>query len=127
VIWESKIRPVSGKSIILHFPEIIEKSSKIYRSSKVVVLKDFLNYKKAYSILSVLGAIPEECGFRTAEISKPQLIDDLCEKHEILKEMNILTDSDAHYLWDISEKYYSLSGCKKNAKSVIERLKQGNI
>ncbi|MEG2645165.1 MAG: hypothetical protein RR965_08250, partial [Enterococcus sp.] len=46
--------------------------------------------KHSYSILSVLGFIPPECTFTTAEISKPTLIDKLLDTHEILKKMNQL-------------------------------------
>jgi Predicted metal-dependent phosphoesterases (PHP family) len=81
--------------------------------------------KKSYSILSVLGTIPEECGFKTAEISKPQMIESLCEKHELLRRMNIMTNSDAHYLWDISERYYYLDNCTKKIENIIDKLNGG--
>lgn len=59
--------------------------------------------KSSYSLISNLGSIPEELELTTVEIKKnpiPQnLIDmDICGKY------NVLHNSDAHYLWDISEK-----------------------
>lgn len=80
--------------------------------------------KSSYSVLSMLGMIPPECGFTVAEISKPTLIDTLISKHKILEKMNIVTSSDAHYLWDISEKYYYLENCESSAKAVLEKLKK---
>ncbi len=79
--------------------------------------------KSSYSILAMLGMIPPECEFTAAEISKPTLIDKLVSEHKILENMNILTSSDAHYLWDISEKYYFLSQVENNTKAIIEKLK----
>jgi len=59
--------------------------------------------KSSYSVLSNLGLIPEELSFPTVEIKKkpiPQNLIDMgiCDKY------NTLCNSDAHYLWDISEK-----------------------
>ena len=64
--------------------------------------------KSSYSLLSSLGSVPPECGFYTAEISKPTKIDALCAAHPLLGAMRIVTNSDAHYLWDISERYYCI-------------------
>ena len=64
--------------------------------------------KRSYSVLSVLGDFPPELTVATVEIAKPQKIDALCEQHPLLKSKRIVTGSDAHYLWDISERYYYL-------------------
>jgi PHP family Zn ribbon phosphoesterase len=79
--------------------------------------------KSAYSILSVLGMFPEDVSFKTAEIFKPQLTDSLIEKHPVLKDMNIIHDSDAHYLWDISERYNSIEVSEKSVKAILDKLK----
>ena len=59
--------------------------------------------KTSYSLISNLGSIPEELELTTVEIKKnpiPQNLTDMgiCGKY------NVLHNSDAHYLWDISEK-----------------------
>ena len=81
--------------------------------------------KNSYSILAMLGMIPQECGFTVAEIAKPTLIDTLMSKHRILENMHIVTSSDAHYLWDISERYYYLETTENTAKAVLDKLKKG--
>lgn len=77
--------------------------------------------KSSYSLLSSLGAVPPECGFSTAEISQPAKIDALCAAHPLLSKMRIVTDSDAHYLWDISERYYCLEA-ERTVSSVLSAL-----
>lgn len=64
--------------------------------------------KAAYSVLSVLGDFPPDLLVNTVEIAKPQKIDALCTQYPLLKTKRIVTGSDAHYLWDISERYYYL-------------------
>ncbi|HEX3026000.1 MAG TPA: PHP domain-containing protein [Clostridia bacterium] len=66
--------------------------------------------KESYSILGVLGSIPPETGFFCAELST------LCERerfladHPELSEFRFVVNSDAHYLWQISEREHSMSG-----------------
>ena len=79
--------------------------------------------KTAYSILSVFGMFPEDISFSAAEINKPQLTDSLIEQHQCLKDMHIIHDSDAHYLWDISEKYNSISVTDNSVKAILDFLK----
>lgn len=77
--------------------------------------------KSSYSLLASLGSVPPECGFTVAEIAQPAKIDALCAQHPLLGEMRIVTDSDAHYLWDISERYYYLEA-DRTAESVLKAL-----
>lgn len=79
--------------------------------------------KSAYSILSVFGMFPEDISFCAAEIYKPQLTDSLILKHSCLNEMNILHNSDAHYLWDISERYNSIETSDQTVKSILDSIK----
>lgn len=81
--------------------------------------------KSAYSILSVLGGLPEECGFDTVEVARPQLIDSLMERHPALGEKQILTNSDAHYLWDISERYHSIQLEDSSIEAVLHGIAKG--
>ncbi len=60
--------------------------------------------KTANGIIPILGAIPKEAGFCTAELSP------ICDAkayvlaNPTLSGLNILRNSDAHFLWQISEK-----------------------
>ena len=75
--------------------------------------------KSSYSILSVLGSVPEECNFNTFEFSKVQLIDKVLSQEKNIEKANILTNSDAHYLWDISEKYNYIELKNKSIKDLF--------
>lgn len=79
--------------------------------------------KSAYSLLSVFGMFPEDLSFCAAEINKPQLTDSLMAKHTVLRDMNIIHDSDAHYLWDINERYNSIETEERSITSILDTLK----
>lgn len=78
--------------------------------------------RNSYSILSVLGEIPPESGFTTAEISPSGVKSELLDKHPILNQMNIVTSSDAHYLENMREKEFTLPVNEPTAAAVIEYL-----
>lgn len=54
--------------------------------------------RSSFSILSNLGIIDESFGFKCAEIFDISKEDELKDKHPYLKELKIISDSDAHYL-----------------------------
>ncbi len=54
--------------------------------------------KKAYSVISNLGDIPEDAGFTAAEISKNGDLQDMLLRYPRLAPLKIMRDSDAHYL-----------------------------
>lgn len=104
-------------------------------SLSIAKLPDVINFYKgvcfpahidrnSYSLISTLGGIPAEYGFSAAEISAPEKIDMFIEKYPALQKMRILTNSDAHYLWDINERYYYMKDCKNTACDIISKLKE---
>jgi hypothetical protein len=58
--------------------------------------------RKSYSILSVLGFIPKNLDISTVEISS-ECNEEMIEKMNIKGIYNIITNSDAHDLWQINE------------------------
>ena len=62
--------------------------------------------RTAYSIISNLGFIPPSLGIKTVEISKKSSPESIIKKFSYLKNYNFIISSDAHYLWDISEREY---------------------
>lgn len=80
--------------------------------------------KDSFSVISQLGEVPLDCGFTTAEISRPEKIPEMLEHYPALKNMNIVTDSDAHYLEHIKEpcEFLELEQC--TIEAVIEYLSQ---
>lgn len=78
--------------------------------------------KPSYSILSVLGGIPNEYDFSTYEIFKAPMIDKILSENPILKSKEILTNSDAHYLWDINERYNSIQLEEKSIDCLFNKI-----
>lgn len=68
--------------------------------------------KSSFSVLSNLGSIPDELNFSTVEIKKKPIPQNLIDMG-ICSKYNTLCNSDAHYLWDISEKENYIE-CKSN-------------
>ena len=75
--------------------------------------------RSSYSVLSNLGFFPTELVVGTVEITAKNR-SRLQEEYE--KKYNIITNSDAHYLEDISEPEFSINVMSKSAEKVIEYL-----
>lgn len=71
--------------------------------------------KTSYSIISSLGFIPDEYNFNCVEVKNPP-----CDAS---KGKFVITNSDAHYLEDISEPERYIEVQKKTIKAVIDALK----
>ncbi len=78
--------------------------------------------RSSYSILSNLGFIPPDLKTPTLEITE-KARNAMSEKYP---DFQIITNSDAHYLENISERYYSLELSHKTAQSVIDFLCNNN-
>lgn len=78
--------------------------------------------RSSYSVISNLGMITKEMGFEVAEVSPKGDIDALIKQHPILREMKILTSSDAHRLESLPPASLSLH-TENNIKSIISHLK----
>jgi PHP family Zn ribbon phosphoesterase len=64
--------------------------------------------KTSNGIIPILGAIPPEAGFESAELSAACDKKTFITANPSLAGLNIFSDSDAHYLWQISEKQNKL-------------------
>lgn len=69
--------------------------------------------RDSYSVLEVLGEISEELNFKCVEISKTENAQTYQEK------FRIITNSDAHHLWDISEKENFINLKELRADNII--------
>lgn len=78
--------------------------------------------RDSYSVLSVLGEIDESCGFTTAELADKKKLPVLKEQHPILDKLNIVTNSDAHYLENMREAENSFDLPELSGECVIEYL-----
>ena len=79
--------------------------------------------KDSYSILSNLGFIPENIEFTAVEIKNVDKTEKIVETHKLENHI-ILHNSDAHFLWDMSEREHYLSVDVKNVDSVIKKLQK---
>lgn len=80
--------------------------------------------KAANSLLSNLGFVPPDSRFTVAEISRPAETDPLFEQHPYFKTCKILTDSDAHYLPDISRAIHQIEPEDPSPAGIIRYLRQ---
>jgi PHP family Zn ribbon phosphoesterase len=78
--------------------------------------------KSSTSLLSNMGFIPPESEFRCAEIKHVGFTEELIKKHTYLGNCNIIYNSDAHYLEDISEAEHFLEVTEKSVKGVLDAL-----
>lgn len=81
--------------------------------------------KEAYSIISNLGTMPEDLGFHAAEISRHMSFAEAMLHWPYLENYQLITSSDAHYLWDIYEGESVLELEEKTATCLIDTLRKG--
>ena len=78
--------------------------------------------RDSYSILSVLGEIDPFSGFTTVELADKIKLPELKKLHPILHMMNIVTNSDAHYLENMRDAENYLELDELTAEAVIKSL-----
>ena len=81
--------------------------------------------RDSYSIISNLGSIPETMNVNMIELSAKCDAEAFFDNYPGLKKYPVLRDSDAHYLWDMSERcnYISSEEQITDAGSLIKLLK----
>lgn len=62
--------------------------------------------KSNYSIISNLGFIPPALQVTVIELSKRETAESIADKFALLQKYKHIISSDAHYLWDISEREF---------------------
>lgn len=78
--------------------------------------------KSANSLISNLGFIPPDSKFTCAEVKHIGFLDKLIAANPYLAGCNILSDSDAHYLGDISEQTNFLNATSKNPADILKAI-----
>jgi PHP family Zn ribbon phosphoesterase len=59
--------------------------------------------RDSFSLISNLGMIPEDCVMDALELKNSANYHNILNKQDFIKDLPVLTNSDAHYLWDISD------------------------
>ena len=78
--------------------------------------------KSSYSVISSLGCIPDDIPISTVEIKNKNYLSDPGNAMSV-KKYNTIHNSDAHYLWDISEKDNFLECESNDIKCILNKLK----
>lgn len=78
--------------------------------------------RASYSVISNLGEINEDMGFSSAEITVKADKGAYFEKYPCLKNMNILSSSDAHYLENIGEAHGKLEISSLSTQKILSKL-----
>lgn len=78
--------------------------------------------RSSFSILSNLGVIDEYFGFKCAEIFDITKEDELKQKHPYLKQLKILSDSDAHYLENMRLPQQTVDVAENTVKAILDYL-----
>ncbi len=83
--------------------------------------------KSTTSLISNLGFIPPGSRFKTAEVKDLSKLHQLKKNHPYLNDCRIISDSDAHYLWDIKEPDLTLPVEEVSAEAVVSLLREGLV
>ncbi|MCL2639163.1 MAG: PHP domain-containing protein [Oscillospiraceae bacterium] len=83
--------------------------------------------RAAFSLISSLGFVPDDCGFDCVEIRSKDAVENLKSKHEYLQKCKIIHNSDAHDLESLSIAGNKLVVNERSARGVLEALKHGGI
>lgn len=78
--------------------------------------------KSSNSLLSNLGFIPPDSQFRCAEVKHTGFLEKLLIQHPYLSKCRIFTDSDAHYLEDISEPGHTLEAPSAEPADILNAM-----
>lgn len=98
----------------------VNKTAELARSLGGVPIPAHID-KSAYSVISNLGFIDDSCGFKTVEIKNPNKTEELYLPHR-LERFRIIHNSDAHYLWDISEREHFIEAERLTKEGIINIL-----
>lgn len=74
--------------------------------------------RSSYSVLSNLGFIPPDLKIGTVEIT-PKNKEKMQNEYD---KFEVISNSDAHYLWDISERNFALDISNKNICEILSKL-----
>ncbi|MFI3325646.1 MAG: PHP domain-containing protein [Clostridia bacterium] len=80
--------------------------------------------KSSYSLMASLGDIPVEYGFETIELSSKTNKEDFLKTNSSLKNLNFITNSDAHYLENMSENMAQIELESLDLKSFIDKFRK---
>ncbi len=78
--------------------------------------------RNSYSIITNLGFIPPSLKVKTIEFSKKNSPENILKRYSFLKKYNYIVSSDAHFLWDISEREFFLNMEYLSISEIFDKL-----
>lgn len=117
--------------VIGNDPRLLPMATDLSLTAAVRLVEDFHGIchpahidRNANGIIGILGTLPEKPEFSRAEFNDPSNIESYKERFPALRTMQILTSSDAHYLWDIRDRqsWFELDDEPYSSQLVRKRL-----
>jgi len=82
--------------------------------------------RDSYSMVATFGMVPKNYGFRSVEVSRYRTVESMILQQPEIKDMLVLSNSDAHQLVDISEPEHTIEVQNLSIESVLLTLRNGN-
>ena len=124
---------IYGEQLYMNeFDEVTAKEELLLVSATTMSIYEVIKYAKdcggiavpahidrsSYSVLANLGAVPEDLNIKALEITKKNR----AKLESEYKNYRIISNSDAHYLEDISEPEFTINIMSKTAENVLRYL-----
>jgi len=81
--------------------------------------------RDSYSMVATFGMVPKNYGFRSVEVSRYRTVESMILQQPEIKDMLVLSNSDAHQLVDISEPEHTIEVQNLSIESVLLTLRNG--
>lgn len=78
--------------------------------------------KNSFSLISNLGFVPENSKFRCIELKSMDEEKKLKEQHPYLKHCKVISNSDAHTLWQMNERVHFLHADSRETRDILKSL-----
>ncbi|HKL11345.1 MAG TPA: PHP domain-containing protein [Clostridia bacterium] len=82
--------------------------------------------RKAFSLIANLGFLPPDLNVDALELSKKTTLEKFIGKNPMYRKYRFLSNSDAHYLYDISERDNWLEVDEKDIENIFKKLRRSN-
>ncbi len=130
-IFGEQIIMDEGDEIIGYEPNLLPPATDLSLDDAVKLVKKFDGVchpahidRESNGIIAMLGTLPETPSFLRVEFNDPNNIEHYKTLYPMIEQMQIISCSDAHYLWDIRDKeaYFELDDEPYSSELVRKRL-----
>ena len=120
-----------GDEVIGYLPNLLPPATALSLDDAVALVEKFGGVchpahidRESNGIIAMLGTLPETPAFSRVEFNDPNNIEGYKKLYPMIEKMQIISCSDAHYLWDIRDKdaYFELDDEPYSSELVRKRL-----